>query len=102
APGQMGYARVASARRRGGSDRVGPATPAFEAAEASIMRSGSTAMEDAVLMIAAPGRPASTGMAYLQHRKTLVRFTRSTQSQSSSAVWGVRAPGPAGAMRALL
>src|SRR5262249_14833801 len=101
-PGQMAFTRMPSWPQPGASERVSPATPALEAAYASIMPSGSTAIDDAVLMIPAPGRPASTGMAYLQHRKTLVRFTRSTHSQSSSAMWGVNPSRPTGAIPALL
>ena len=59
-------------------------------------------MDDAVLTMAAPGRPAITGMAYLQHRNTLVRLTRITQSQSSSSIAGVKPSRPTGAMPALL
>jgi hypothetical protein len=43
-----------------------------------------------------------TGIAYLQQRKTLVRFTRMIQSQSSSLMAAVNPSRPTGAIPALL
>ena len=86
----------------GAIERVSVATPPFDAAYASVRPAGRTAIEEAVLMIAAPRRCAITGIAYLQQRNTLVRLTRMIQSQSSSAMVGVKPSCPSGAMPALL
>ena len=83
-------------------ERVSPATPAFDAAYASISPSGTCAIDDAVLTIAPPPAFAMCGIAYLLHRNTLVRFVRRTRSQASSAMSATEPSSPTGAMPALL